>query len=60
MASNNNYQANPGSSIQKGKKAQKPGTKSIIPTSDNEDGQPGAQAQQDSSNKGKGPAGENL
>jgi len=39
-------------------KPDKPRVKTVTP--DNDNGDPGAPAQKDSSNKGKGPAGENL
>ena len=51
-------------SLQKGKLVQeqkKPGTNGIPTlTPDNDNGGPGAPANSDSSNKGKGPSGENL
>lgn len=40
------------------KKADSPRVATVTP--DNENGEPGAPAEKDSSNKGKGPAGENL
>lgn len=52
------------SSLQKGKQAgeqNKPDNERVKTiTPDNENGDPGAPSQQDSSNKGKGPSGENL
>lgn len=51
-------------SLAKGKQAQqqtKPDSKRVdTVTPDNDNGKPGAPATKDSSNKGKGPAGENL
>ncbi|RKR82532.1 hypothetical protein BDD43_2717 [Mucilaginibacter gracilis] len=51
-------------SLAKGKQAQeqnKPDNKRVTTvTPDNDNGKPGGPAKKDSSNKGKGPAGENL
>ncbi|WP_179414065.1 hypothetical protein HDF19_17065 [Mucilaginibacter sp. E4BP6] len=55
-ASNSNLQK--GTQAGEQSKPDNPRLKTVTP--DNDNGDPGAPAQKDSSNKGKGPAGENL